>query len=125
VIHTFIWGGATTALIAKKTLYCGTGNGGINLLNIKAWNDAINIMWLKEYLNMSPIRPTWAYIVDILLCESAPSQIPNEIRSSPFLQTWNAPIKGKRAEFLDQDTIQLLKTAKTVNLQFTLLQISH
>jgi Reverse transcriptase (RNA-dependent DNA polymerase) len=85
IIHTFIWDGATTAPIAKENLYRTIENGGINLLNIRTRNEAIDIMWLKEYLNMSPERPTWAYVADLLLCKSAPTNIPNTCARGPLL----------------------------------------
>jgi Reverse transcriptase (RNA-dependent DNA polymerase) len=123
-IHAFLWEGASTTPIAKETLFNETACGSLDLLNLQSRNEAINIIWLKEYLNMSPTRPAWAYVTDILLRESAPSNVTKEARSNPFLQTWNAPIKGKRAEMLDCDTIQLLKTAKNAQLQFAPLKMS-
>jgi hypothetical protein len=69
-IHTFLWEGASTAPIAKDMLYNEITCGGLDLLNLQSQNKAINIIWLKEYLNMSPTRPTWAYVTDILLCKS-------------------------------------------------------
>jgi hypothetical protein len=43
-----------------KKCYDTIADEGINLLNLHSRNKAINVMWLKDYLNMSPIRPTWA-----------------------------------------------------------------
>ena len=125
IVHSFLWEGKTSAPIAKEALYDKIKDGGINLLDLQARNDAIEIVWLKEYLNMSPTRPTWATVTDILLCETAPTNIPNKIRINPFLQTWHAPTKGKRAENLDNGTIQLLKTAKKFKLQFAPLRMSR
>jgi hypothetical protein len=122
-IHTFLWEGSR-APIAKETLYDDVKTGGINLLNLHARNEAINIIWLKDLLDTSPMKPTWAHVADILLRESAPPNISVKSRSSPFLQTWNAPIKGKRAQMLDNDTIQLIKTAKNAQLQFAPRRLS-
>jgi hypothetical protein len=123
-INTFLWGEDTKALIAKETLYNDIPQGGIGLLNLQAQNEALNVMWLKDYLNMSPMRPTWAFVADDLIRESAPKNIPNGTVNNTFLQTWNTPTKGKRAEALDCDTTQLLKTAKRIKLQFAPLCMS-
>jgi hypothetical protein len=34
-------------------------DGGISLLDIKARNKAIQIMWLKKYMTTGPNRPLW------------------------------------------------------------------
>jgi hypothetical protein len=64
-IHTFLWEGDLQAQIAKEMLYDEIANGGINLLNLHSRNEVINIMWLKDFLNMSPTRHTWAYSSDV------------------------------------------------------------
>jgi hypothetical protein len=124
-IQTFIWGENKKAPIVKETLYTERQDGRIELLDIQFRNEAVNIMWLKEYMNTYPTRPTWAYITDILIHESAPINIPNKARITPFMQTWQPPTKGKRAEMLDKNTIQLLKMAKKFGLQFAPRRMTH
>ena len=44
---------------------------GTKLLDVKARNKAINIMWLHRYLKLSRQRPMWAYIAGDLLTKAA------------------------------------------------------
>jgi len=41
--------------------------GGINLLDITAQNDAIHVMWQKKYTTIGPNRLMWALVADVLL----------------------------------------------------------
>lgn len=52
--------------------------GGLNLLNIKACNEAIELVWLRDYLNLSPSRQTWAIVTDILINATAPPPPPQQ-----------------------------------------------
>jgi len=45
--------------------------GGLDLLDISARNEAIDIIWLRRYLNFSPSHLTWAAITDIIVQELA------------------------------------------------------
>ncbi|KAI0641795.1 hypothetical protein C8Q79DRAFT_884404, partial [Trametes meyenii] len=48
-------------------------------------------MWLKDYLNLGPERPMWAYLVDDLLARTVPKDsYPREkqLRTNTFLQLW-------------------------------------
>jgi len=46
--------------------------GELNLLDLKIRNKAINIMWLKTYLDFSLKRPEWATIMNLIIEVSAP-----------------------------------------------------
>ncbi|KAI4294040.1 hypothetical protein K525DRAFT_180766, partial [Schizophyllum commune Loenen D] len=65
--RSFYWDGKSTSPVALEYLYAPFENGGRKLLDIQSRNDAIDLVWLKDYLNMGPNRPTWAYIADALL----------------------------------------------------------
>jgi hypothetical protein len=39
--------------------------GSLNILDIKSRNEAIDLMWLKTYLDFSPNHPPWAAIMDL------------------------------------------------------------
>ncbi len=60
IIRNFIWEENTSPRIALDQLYHPIDQGGLNLLNLKARNEAVEIVWLKAYLNLSPLHPTWA-----------------------------------------------------------------
>jgi hypothetical protein len=96
LIRNFIWEENATPRIALEYLYYPIKKGGLNLLDIRARNEAIEIIWLKAYLNMSPERPTWAKITDIILDTTAPQGYNAQARMNTFLQTWNVPTWGTR-----------------------------
>lgn len=53
--------------IALKCLQRPQKEGGIDLLDLEAWSLAIEITWLKKYLDTTKPRPTWAFTTDTLL----------------------------------------------------------
>ena len=118
MIKNFIWDDAPNPRLALPALHGRKEEGGIELLNLRHRNDAIELVWLKEYLSKSSTRPTWAYMTDILINETAPKNLPKEARGNSFLQQWSAPTRGKRAEKIGEDTIRMLKAAKTYAANF-------
>lgn len=99
--------------------------GGLKLLNLKTRNEAIEINWLRDYLNLSHTRPTWAFITDVLINETTPSTLDENMRANAFLQNWKIPTKGKRVEKLGEDTLRMVKMAHKHNVAFALINISQ
>ena len=58
IIRDFMWEDDSSPRIALELLQKPIDEGGLNLLDIKARNEAIEIVWLKAYLNFSPTCPT-------------------------------------------------------------------
>jgi len=58
IATTFIWDNDSSPRIALHMLQRPLEEGGLNLLNINTRNEAIDIMWLKTYLNFTQTRPT-------------------------------------------------------------------
>ena len=48
MINTLVWDGKK-ASINLNLLSAPEGEGGISLLDMQAWNEAIQVMWLKKY----------------------------------------------------------------------------
>jgi exonuclease III len=69
ITRNFMWDGRK-AQVNLNTLYLPIKEGGVKLLDIKARNQAIDIVWLKKYLDLGSCRPIWAYLVDILISEN-------------------------------------------------------
>jgi hypothetical protein len=73
--------------------------GGRKMLDVAQRNQAIEIMWLKKYLNFDKDRPQWALVVDetmklrILVTER---RIPKEVHMNIFLQTWKTHTHATR-----------------------------
>src|ERR1700716_4237946 len=104
-----MWEDDSAPRIALDVLQRPIEEGGLNLINLKARNEAIDIIWLKEYLNFSPARPTWALVTDAIIDTAAPPQFNNKARINAFLQTWTAPTSGPRAKLINNDTIRMIK----------------
>ncbi|KAJ7775427.1 hypothetical protein B0H16DRAFT_1713013 [Mycena metata] len=60
----FMAGGAKSSPISLDMLMATIADGGKNLLDLKARNEAIQLMKLKSYLNLGPERAIWGYIAD-------------------------------------------------------------
>jgi len=98
--------------------------GGLNILDIKARNEAIKIIWLKTYLNFSPSHQKWATITDHIILAAAPPHSVKKARDNLFLQTWTAPLKGKRAKGMNGDIKRMLKTAKKHSVNFAVIKMT-
>jgi hypothetical protein len=48
IIRRFMWGADSSPRLALSILQCPEDEGGLNLLNITARNEAIELMWLKS-----------------------------------------------------------------------------
>jgi len=58
MIRDFMWEESSSPRIALSALQRPREEGGLNLLDIEARNEAIEITWLKPYLDLSANRPT-------------------------------------------------------------------
>ena len=71
----FIWNGKKSPPLSLKRLHKPQSEGGINLLDLEAQNLAIEVTWLKKYLDTTKARPTWAFVTDALINCIKPSGI--------------------------------------------------
>ena len=124
IIHNFMWEQDSSPRIAIEALQWPIYEGGLNLLDIKVRNKVIDIMWLKEYLWLTPMRPTWAKVIDLLINAAAPKKINKKARINVFLQSWNAPTWGAGANNLDKGTIRIIKVGKKYNLNLTTIRLT-
>ncbi|RDX49698.1 hypothetical protein OH76DRAFT_1307592, partial [Lentinus brumalis] len=61
IIRSFLWDDRRNSPVGLEHVYLPVGQGGLNLLDLHAHCEAIDVMWLKSYLNFGPDRPTWAF----------------------------------------------------------------
>ena len=120
----FISEGSRLPRIPMDQLYCPIKEGGLSLLDIKARNQAIEIVWLKSYLNLSPTRPKWATVTDVILDAAAPPSTNTQARMNWFLQTWRIPTKGPRAEKMSLEIRRMINTASDFDANFTAIKLS-
>ena len=125
IIRSFIWDESTAPpMIGIKKLYAPKEKGGISLLNIQARNKAIEVTWLKSYLDLSPSRPNWAFVTDAIINHIRPDVDPNSYPENFSLTSWSPPSRGPRAKTLPPCVIKLIKTAKATDLVFAPLKLS-
>ncbi|KZT21729.1 hypothetical protein NEOLEDRAFT_1221723, partial [Neolentinus lepideus HHB14362 ss-1] len=123
--HAFIWTNPSHPPISLNQLYKDKSHGGIGLLDIHSRNEAIELTWLCEYLDISPSRPAWAFVVNILINQLAPEGIPDQTRLNTFLQKWDIPTRGRCASTLPVYALVMLRTAKCYGTSFAPAQLSQ
>ncbi|KAI0266612.1 hypothetical protein BGY98DRAFT_905175, partial [Russula aff. rugulosa BPL654] len=116
MIRDFMWEESTNPKIALDILHRPIKAGGLNLLDLNARNEAIEMTWLKTYLDLSNQRPMWAKLVDILIDAVAPPNTNPQVRINTFLQSWNPPTRGNRATRLNGHVMRMLKVARKYGL---------
>lgn len=113
MIADFMWNGDKHPRIARDVLYAHPSVGGLNVLNVAARNDAIDLMKLKDYLNMSVTRPRWALVADAILARAvaALSKATDPgARLNTFLQRWD--VSTRHSKGLPVDLRRMILTAK-------------
>ena len=124
IARDFMWNDDSSPRLALDILYKPITEGGLKLLDIKTRNEAIEIMWLKSYLNLSPSRPAWATVTDLLIDTAAPLSTNAKARENPFLQSWKPATRGKRAEHIGDHISRMLKVAKKYNTSIEALRLT-
>ncbi|KAI0697713.1 hypothetical protein C8T65DRAFT_582388 [Cerioporus squamosus] len=92
--------------------------GGLNVLDLKARNDAIDVICLKEYLDTTPSRPKWVYLADALMSRAilqGDSNVEPKARINKFLQTWDVSLS--RHNKLPEDLRRMVKVAGKYGLK--------
>ncbi len=97
IIRGILWNDRSNSPVALKHMFLPVELGGMGILDLKARSEAIDIMWLKAYLDFSAERPIWAFLADELLAtyvtkDCMPKQ--RSLRLNPFLQKWKPKVNG-------------------------------
>jgi ribonuclease HI/exonuclease III len=124
ITRDFMWEDDSSPRLTLDRLQRPRTEGGLNLLDIRARNEAIELMWLKSYLDFSETRPDWAIVTDIIIDAAAPPHTNPTARINTFLQTWDPPTRGIRAEGLNDDISRMLKMAKKNNTNLAAIRLS-
>ena len=65
----FLWDRRKKGLITMEAASAPRENGGLGIPNIELRQKAIQIMWLKKYLDTKEKRLTWAWLADNLIAK--------------------------------------------------------
>ncbi len=97
VIRGYLWDDRVNTPVGMKHVYLPVSKGGLGMIDLEARNEAIDVMWLKMYLDFGEDRPMWAFLVDDLLatyvCKDCNPRQKAQQRN-PFLQRWKPRING-------------------------------
>ena len=126
MIRDFLWKGARVPPVGLDTLCLPIEEGGIGLLDLETRNEAIELTWLRRYLDLSPQRPVWAWAADVLISRSASADagaITAKAQLNTFLQAW-APSLGPRSS-LPRHLKDMLRVAKKHHACFAAIKLSR
>ncbi|KAJ3964898.1 hypothetical protein EV361DRAFT_772279, partial [Lentinula raphanica] len=122
-IKRFLWDEKTHVRINEQTVKAPITDGGRQVLDILARNEAIMLTWLQSYLDLSNDRATWTYIADALIAKHVPRAYENIDEMSKiniFLQSWKTNKKD-----LPKDLREMITTAKKHGLRLEGLAFSR
>ncbi len=97
IIRNYLWDDRHNTPVGMKHVYLPVEEGGLGILDLVSRNEAIDIMWLKTYLEQGVDRPLWAYLADDILANHVPKDCKPrlaELRHNPFLQKWKPKLRG-------------------------------
>jgi exonuclease III/ribonuclease HI len=124
-LRAYLWN-EKMSKVNMETALAPIDAGGLKVLDIRARNEAINLTWVKRYLNLSNSRPLWAKVMDAILASNTPNSekdIPMEIRANVFLQSWKTYRgKGKR---MAPTIRRILDTAKKYHVRLEGIKFSN
>jgi hypothetical protein len=117
--HTFLWDGKR-ARVSHETMILDTAQGGKQVLDIPARNEAIDLWNLQSYLTQGSERASWCFFVDYILVNFLEKSYlnirPGQILNT-FLQDVHIPISSRTP--LPEDVKRMVLTARKYHLQFT------
>lgn len=111
-VTEFIWG-KKQAVICIKNMVRDVTQGGRKMVDIAKQNMLIDLMWIKQYLNMGPNRPKWAYMVDKIFQMERPKSAKETHqmieRWNPLTQDWKPKLRSTNIPRRVQNTLRLAR----------------
>ncbi|KAH9833095.1 uncharacterized protein C8Q71DRAFT_686284, partial [Rhodofomes roseus] len=83
-------------------------------------------MWLRKYLQIGEDRPTWAYIVDVIMAINVTrdaGKIRRDAQLNTYLQSWGPATKGKTR--LPKYLQTMMATGKKYNVSFAAIKLDR
>ncbi|KAF9489156.1 hypothetical protein BDN71DRAFT_1435607 [Pleurotus eryngii] len=113
MIRKFVWGKKRNP-VAEDTLLAPLTGGSRDIFNIKSRNNAINLMWAKNYLKTNKEHLQWAYFTDEIMVINVPKSeegVSLNLRINPVMQSWCTTTRkdGKGNPKFLQDMMEAIK----------------
>ncbi len=99
--------------VGRDPLALPLERGGVNLIDLDAQNEAIDITWLQDYLTLDDTRVSWTYFADVILARAvaaASRNVEPAARVNVFLQTWK--VSTRAAAGIPKDLLRMVKAAR-------------
>lgn len=113
MITEFIWG-KSRATMCIEEMSKPPEQGGRKILDIVRRNEAIDLMWTKQYLNMGPSRPKWAYLMDEIFRMERPKRAKETYQMianwNPLTQSWKPKARSGNVPQRIQKALRLAMT---------------
>ncbi|KAI0331330.1 hypothetical protein GY45DRAFT_1249032, partial [Cubamyces sp. BRFM 1775] len=119
IVRTFLWGEGKKPMVARELLCGPFAEGGLKLLDIRARNEAVELMWLRDYLNLTRWRATWTILADALLARAVAAthkRTDRAARVNTFLQTWT--VSTRAAAGLPSPLRRMVRVAERYGVVF-------
>ncbi len=97
IIRGYLWDDRHNTPVGMEHVCLPAEHGGLGMLDLRARSEAIDVMWLRSYLDLSEARPIWAYVADDILAKHVPKDVrlrEADLRVNPFLQNWKPKTRG-------------------------------
>ena len=111
-VTEFIWG-KERAVICIENMARDVAQGGRKMVDIAKRNMSIDLMWIKQYLNMGPNRPKWAYMVDEIFRMERPKSAKETHqmieRWNPLTQDWKPKSRSTNIPRRVQNALRLAR----------------
>lgn len=123
MIKDFIWDNRRQGYIPWEQAVMPKDEGGLDMPDIGARYEAIQIMWLKRWLAPPETRPLWGYVMDEILRKNIPEKpmIEQSALADWALQTWHEKSLGDST--IPQHVKTIIKTARKFNTGFKALKL--
>ena len=121
-ITEFVWGKERASMNIKDAAR-DPSQGGRKIMDLVRRNEAIDLMWVKQYLNMGPNRPKWAFMADEIFRSARPknaTEMPGTIEKwNPLIQNWKPKA---RSEHIPRRIQNAMKAAKKHGVELEALE---
>ena len=125
-IRDFMWDGRTPTPVSLDAMCLPVEEGGLALLDVRARNEAIDLIWTKQYLALNKERPLWALAADTLISLNVSRDagaIRHSAKINSFLQSWTPAIH--KASKLPEYLKRMLSTARKYEVSFTAIKLDR
>ena len=126
LIASFMWPDDRSPRVSMEVMCRPTAEGGLNLLDIRARNDAIDAVWLRDYLAPPEGRPRWALAVDAIFARrttASYSGAEDAAKINTFIQKWSASERVLKRT--SPGLARMLRTARKHNLHLRPLNLTE